>query len=164
MSVLEREIIGPPACPIMHRWTLFVWEHRERANRGFKLLLHHFLPNADDRDTHDHPRSFVTIVLRGSYEDLVPCRPPSDGGCGGTGTWECPFCDGDGLEVGERMRSGMIRFRSATHTHRTRVGPEGCWTLVIMGPLRRPWGFWRLGRWWPWREYEERFGFGMRCE
>ncbi len=40
----------------------------------------------------------------------------------------------------------------------------GCWTLVLMGPVRRRWGFWRDGRWWFWRDYERVFGFGMRCE
>jgi hypothetical protein len=29
---------------------------------------------------------------------------------------------------------------------------------------RSPWGFWRRGRWWYWKDYEDEFGFGMRCE
>jgi hypothetical protein len=115
----------------MHRWTLI-------NTRFGKLLLHHFLPNADDRAEHDHPSSFFTLVLAGGYSDLSP-------------------------EGVDRMRPGSLRFRPAEHRHKTKVGPKGCWTLVLMGPKRRAWGFWKEGRWWPWREHERRFGFGMRC-
>lgn len=44
-------------------------------------------------------------------------------------------------------------------------GPgRGCWTVVIMGPLQRQWGFWRAGEWPWWRDYERKYGFGMRCD
>jgi hypothetical protein len=154
----RRELIGPPDCPILTRWTLL-----NLGPRVGKLLLHRFLPNADDRDVHDHPRPFVTVVLLGGYDDLAPCEV-----CPGSG-WvtprtSCSACEGRGVVLREIMRAGMVRRRPAEHRHRTRVHETGCTTLVWMGPLRRPWGFWRRGRWWPWREYEERFGFGMRCD
>lgn len=149
-----REEIGPPECPLMHRWTLV-------KCRFGKVLVHHFSPGADDLAVHDHPSSFITIVLRGSYDDLVRCPRcggeehafPDDAPCG---------CDG-GLVLGDRMRPGSIRFRRASHAHRTPVGPKGCWTLVLMGPKRRDWGFWRRGVWWEYRQHERRFGFGWRC-
>ena len=156
---LAPEVIGPPACPIMHRWTLL-------KVRGRKLLLHHFLPNADDRAEHDHPAPFWTFVLRGGYDDQVPCPT-----CDGTGDdWlgrprlgGCGTCQGYRDVAGDRMRAGMLRRRAATYRHRTRVLPSGAWTLVWMGRKERPWGFWKDGRWWPWREHEKAFGFGMRC-
>jgi hypothetical protein len=151
------EVIGPPDCPILHRWTLL-----DLGPRVGKLMVHHFLPNADDRDVHDHPRPFWTYIVRGGYDDLVPCE------CAGT-AWEgCAGCVGrgglPGLRIGDRMRGGMLRRRPAEHAHRTRVGPRGCWTIVVMGPLQRRWGFWRRGKWWFWRDYEAEFGFAMRCE
>lgn len=156
---IRREVIGPPECPIIHRWTLV-------KTRWGKLLLHRFLPNADDRAVHDHPASFVTLVLRGGYDDHVPCSR-----CEGLGYWwrldgkrrPCARCEGNGMVLGDRMRPGMVRLRPAEHRHRTRVGPRGCWTLVLMGPKRREWGFWKDARWWPWAEHERAFGFGMRC-
>jgi hypothetical protein len=180
------EVIGPPACPIMHRWTLL-------NVRGGKLMLHHFLPNADDRAEHDHPAPFWTFVLWGGYDDRVPC--PACGGCQRVDDpqlvarwaaqppydedddnrlmrWQCwmpcPTCHtpdrGPTGEVpGDRMRAGMLRRRAAAYRHRTRVLPSGAWTLVYMGRKERPWGFWKDGRWWPWREHEKAFGFGMRC-
>lgn len=128
----------------MDRWTLFL--HGERWP---KLLLHHFLPDREDRDMHDHPRSFVTIVLKGAYDDMVQCA------CGRQGC--------EGLKIGEVMRRGMVRLRRAEHAHLTRTGADGCWTLVLMMPKSREWGFWRAGQWWPFRQYEDIFGFAMRC-
>lgn len=142
----DTEVIGPPECPILHRWTLWPWGERKHENGDvrFKLMVHRFLPNADDRDMHDHPRGFVTLVLRGRYDDhsLDP----------GAGT----------VRV-DRLRPGSIRHRPAKHIHRTKVGPDGCWTLVVMGPMERAWGFWRDGRWMYWRDHERKYGFGMRC-
>lgn len=135
------------------------------ARSPVKVLLHHFMPNADDRDTHDHPRPFWTLVLRGGYDDMVlcnHCRGGRTGSMDGSYDFECPFCV-DGLIAGDRMRAGMLRFRPATYAHRSRVLPSGCWTIVLMGPFRRPWGFWREGKWWSFRDYQRTFGFGMRC-
>lgn len=134
------EIIGDPACPIMRRWTI-VGEHsgKDRGRLDFKLMVHHFLPNADDRDMHDHPRPFVTLVLRGAYQDRTD----------------------DGVE---NMTPGRIRLRRAEHKHITRVCTRGCWTVVGMGPLQREWGFWKGHSWLPWRKHGELYGFGMRCD
>jgi hypothetical protein len=139
--LIRRETIGPTECPIMIRWTLL-------STRWGKLMVHRFLPNADDRATHDHPSAFWTLVLRGSYDDMAPCETCESSGrvqhIGDplTGDWikgvrksgPCPECDGDCVVARERMRPGMLRFRPATHAHRTRVGPNGCWTVVLMGP------------------------------
>lgn len=127
------ELIGPADCPIMWRRTL------ASGSLG-KLLWHRFMPNASDKDCHDHPSSFLTIVLRGGYDDVQP--------------------DGTTDEV----RAPTIRFRRAEHAHITRVGPTGATTLVIMFRKRRPWGFWREGKWYSWRAYEQLFGLNWRCD
>lgn len=164
------EVIGPPDCPIMLRWTLV-------KLCGRKLMVHHFLPNADDRACHDHPSPFITMVLRGWYDDMAPCPLCSGAGTkinlpldlDGLRTYEaarverCQQCSGTTVVLRERMSAGAIRYRRAEHVHRTKVGPRGCWTVVLMGRKQRRWGFWHEGRWWFWREFERRFGFGMRC-
>jgi hypothetical protein len=127
------ELIGPADCPIMWRRTLI-------ANRFGKVLLHRFMPNASDRDPHDHPSSFLTFVLRGGYDDVQP--------------------DGTVDEV----RAPTIRFRRAEHAHITRVTSAGAVTVVAMFRKRRSWGFWRDGRWYPWRSYEKKFGLNWRCD
>jgi hypothetical protein len=135
----EPEIIGHPDCPLIKRWTL-IGDRKQGIYRWpLKLMVHYFVPGTDDPDPHDHPRSFVTLVLRGYYIDHS--RTGSEG-----------------------MRRGMIRYRHAEHAHTTTAGPDGCWTIVVMGPQRREWGFWRGETWMPFREYAERFGRGsQRC-
>jgi hypothetical protein len=127
------EMIGPLDCPLMFRRTLL-------AGRLGKLLVHRFVPGASDKDPHDHPRGFVTVVVRGGYDDVNPA-----------GTVE-------------RLRAPAIRYRPATHCHVTNVHADGALTVVVMGPLVRAWGFVRDGHWWPWPDYERRFGLGFRCE
>jgi hypothetical protein len=143
---------------------------RQRPRR-WKLLLHRFPGRVDDRDVHDHPRRFWTLVLWGSYVDATPCPT-----CRGTGTlpfesplpWgpifaACDECAGRG-ERFETVRAGTVHFRPANHTHRT-IADRGAWTLVLMGPIERPWGFVsKDGRWWPWREYRAKFGHGTVCD
>jgi hypothetical protein len=129
----EVEVIGQPECPLLLRRTLL-------STRCGKVLLHEFLPTARDRDPHDHPSSFLTLVLRGGYDDVRP----------------------DGTI--DRLHAPAIRFRRAEHTHTTISHHTGATTLVVMGPKRRAWGFLRAGRWLPWRTYEEEFGHGFRCD
>jgi hypothetical protein len=165
----NRETIGREDCPLMYRWELL-------ATRWGKVMVHRFVPGVEDPDLHDHPWSFVTVVLAGGYDDLVRCPR-----CEGSGrrigidrrakhTYEaaivvdCQHCHGRGRVVGEALRAGMIRFRSAGHAHATRAGDRGAWTIVFAGPTTRLWGFWREGHWWPFREYAERFGFARTCE
>jgi hypothetical protein len=127
------EVIGPEDCPLFFRRE-FV------ATRWLKVMLHRFMPGATDKDPHDHPRSFVTFVLRGGYDDVRR----------------------DGRV--EWLRAPAIRYRPAEHEHLTRVHNDGATTVVIMGPVRRQWGFWRRGRWWFWRDYEAVFGLAWRCD
>lgn len=150
------ELIGPADCPIMWRWTIL-------SGRLGKLLLHRFMPGASDKDCHDHPSSFVTVVLRGGYDDVSVCI-----GCEGEGVrWPddspCQACSGTGTRT-DSLRAPTIRFRPAEHAHITKVGPTGATTIVVMGRKRRPWGFWRDGRWWAWRMYELKFGLNWRCD
>lgn len=133
MALPKREVIGVPECPLMYRWTL-------ADIKIAKLMVHYFLPTARDRDYHDHPRPFVTLVLRGGYDDIQP-----DGNI-------------------DRVRAPAIRIRKAAHAHITMAGQRGAWTIVVMGRQSRAWGFIRNGSWWPWKLYEERFGLSFRCE
>lgn len=171
----EPEVIGPPDCPLMRRWTIFCAtpEKRDEAvlfrlpdRCGWRLMVHYFLPNTEDADPHDHPRPLWTLILKGGYLDLVPCsfchgeRYPVIQGA----RRRCPVCEGRGLEVGDRMHRGVIRGRPATHRHVTKVSTAGAWTLCLMGPKQREWGFWRFGRFYGEREYEEEFGLAFRCD
>jgi hypothetical protein len=186
--IRKPEVIGPPGCPLMRRWTIFVefegaGEEAVLFRRwhffGYKLLVHHFLPNTEDVDPHDHPRALWTLILKGGYLDLVPCSDCDGKGVrvdkiilGDPGLPDievgelnvCATCDGRKLVVGDRMTRGVFRHRPAEHRHVTKVSSAGAWTLCLMGPKEREWGFWRNGKLFDWRAYEHKFGLGFRCE
>ena len=84
------------------------------------VRVHHWLGPDDDRAFHDHPWWFLTCVVRGGYEDRGP---------GGT----------------DHLRAPAIRFRPALHQHTVVPGEGGAWTVLLTGPIVRPWGFWPGG-------------------
>jgi hypothetical protein len=112
----------------------------------FSVKLHHILRPDADRALHDHPWSFVSVILRGGYTEQVPL-------------W------GGSLAA---ARSGMTRMARRWPGKAHRVRAEGlhriaqlhgdCWTLVFCGPRRREWGFvpTATGEWVDWRTYCER--------
>lgn len=112
-----------------------------------RLFLHRIYLPDPDRDLHDHPWDFRTIVLKGGYQEMV-----RKDGVEYTTTWW-------------RWRRG---FRPAEHTHRILSVLPNTWTLLLVRRARRTWGFWpsrwetlQEGRVWPtqrfyfvpWREY-----------
>ena len=137
------EFIGQEECPLMVRWTLL--------DIGFlKAMIHYFPPEATDPDPHDHPRSFITCILRGGYFNTEWVKVDLPGQ--------------DYMEEIEWLPAGSIRYRPADHMHVTTTGRQGAWTVVVMGRLVRPWGFLREGFWWPWKRYVEIFDSPVRCE
>lgn len=127
MSLLGRfpmeEINGGGVCPTY----LFRWT-LFRA-KSFQLYLHHFVGDDWSLDQHDHPKRFISIGLRGGYTEETP--------------------------AGERrFRAPWFRTFPAEHVHRLRLEEfRDCWTLVLVLKSVRMWGFWRAGRFVPWKEY-----------
>lgn len=150
--LIEPEFIGQKECPLMVRWTLF--------DIGIlKAMIHYFPPEATDPDPHDHPRSFVTLLLRGAYMDKsweqVSWKDRQEAG------YHIPV---NGVLTHDFLTTGSFRYRPAEHTHITETGSQGAWSIVVMGRLVRPWGFMRQGRWWPWKKYVEKFDGPIRCD
>jgi hypothetical protein len=108
-----REPLGKPECPYAYRWILNLWL--------FSIRVHQWVRSDDKRYFHDHPWSFITIVLRGSYVDVSPAgRDP--------------------------LSLGSIRFRKATHQHYVEVPRGGALTLLVTTLPVRHWGFWVKGK------------------
>ena|SRR5256885_12514115 len=121
---------GFGACPVyMERWTLA---------RGFDcaVYLHHFTGDDWSRDPHDHPRRFISIGLKGWYYEDVFDRT---GQLINTTKYQAPW----------------LRSFPPEHVHRIRAAENNgaTWTLVIVLPKRRDWGFIREGKWIPFKEY-----------
>lgn len=141
------EIIGrgKPSYMIRVHLTPFGWWKWRRAYL-------HVLGRPDaDREHHDHPWSFWTLVLWGGY------------------TEKAHVLNGRGRPTGEIKRDilsiGSVRYRPATHAHLiTRLHTKRVVTLVLRDNVKvRDWGFWSYEganaadsgywRWIPWREY-----------
>lgn len=134
------EINGANRCPTyLYRWTLF--QPRWAWAKGFGVYLHRFVGDDWSLDLHDHPKRFISIGLAGRYAETH--RLPA-----GHTTH-----DYDEFRTREHVAPWLRSF-PAEHCHRLTVRPgEECWTLVIVLPASRPWGFWHNGAFIPWREY-----------
>lgn len=99
------------------------------------VYLHQFFRGDLDRCLHDHPWSFVSIVLCGGYYEH--------------------------MESGKYWRRpGSILFRRATTAHRVTIRPgTHPYSLVFVGRKWRDWGFYTLSGWKAWRP-----GWSPICE
>lgn len=114
--------------------------------RFFVIRLHHICREDRARDHHNHPASFLSIVVKGWYEESLPKyqkQPPEID--------RFPF-------QSKRItrRAGSIAFRSAEDRHTiTRVSPGGVWTVCIFWPKTgRSWGFFTKEGFVHWRNYK----------
>lgn len=127
----------------MERWWVI-----PRVPKRINIYLHRILRSDDDRALHDHPGWSISIVLAGGYFEVMPVDPAKP--LGDTITyWRPP---------------GFMRFRKAQASHRLVLpaiggevtGPSNLqesWSLFIMGPAKRVWGFWCPSGWRPWQEF-----------
>jgi hypothetical protein len=117
------------------RWTDVVLDGKLYLRRlhlvqtpWFSVMLH-WIPSEDPQpDMHDHPVSFLSIVLRGWYDELR-----DDGLC-------------------DTIRWGQ--FKRATDVHRIVPVARNTLPLVLAGPVVRSWGYHTPEGWVPWREYD----------
>lgn len=102
------------------------------------LRLHRILRADDDRDLHDHPFDFTSLILRGGYTEVrVAGTDP----------------DGDPEHVARTFRRGDVVRRRAEDLHAIRTVFPGTLTLVVSGTHRRKWGYQTTQGWTYWREY-----------
>jgi len=118
---------------------------------GIKLHIFH-APDPDDA-CHDHPWSFLSVLLRGAYQErrqfLHEAAP---------GRFVL-------LRQTEEQRRGFLNLalRRAEAIHRITMVVPGSVTLIFNGPKRKSWGFMKqvganimqtpLFKYVPWREY-----------
>ncbi len=114
-------------------------------SRLFGIYLHHLHTSDEDRALHDHPWSFVTILLSGGYFEWTPGPQASRHVAHAivclTRTWHPCF---------------NILYRPAEFAHRLEL-VRPVWTLVFRWRVRREWGFFAPGGWLHWRKYSDEF-------
>lgn len=113
-------------------------------SKWFNIFIHIFL-RSDRDDIHDHPWSFGTYVVRGSYKEQVPF---------GYGV--------DVLKTNHRSTTeNRWATRKAEQLHRVKLDREltikekdqATMTVCFTGRTRREWGFVKDGVWIHWKKY-----------
>lgn len=136
------EITTPEGKVYLRRWYLM------RFPKLFSIRLHHILLPDTDRDPHDHPWPFVSIILRGGYDEVW--SPEAD-------EFRRVFKHLWTWSAAQRpKRVRRISHHRSTDLHQiTRFHrPGGAWTLFITGPERRVWGFQTSDGWMDYKRYE----------
>lgn len=126
MLPVAEEINGGERCPTY----LYRWELLSLFGGKMRVYLHKFVGDDWALDLHDHPKRFVSIGLRGRYVEHRSVGPRE-------------YC------------APWVRSFPPEHQHRL-TGPTNdrpCWTLVIVGPPVREWGFWSSGEFVNWKDY-----------
>jgi hypothetical protein len=106
----------------------------------FGVFLHRIYRPDLDRDPHNHPWWFASVVLAGGYTELV---------------WDHP----EARQYGARPSRARVRKRGSlaqlheSQAHRITAIEGLLWTLVIVGPHRHSWGFWTHKGFVHWRDY-----------
>ena len=98
--------------------------------RWFRVYLHEIHRADDDRDKHDHPWNFLSLLLTGGYVEEYKGRMK----------WRWP------LSVARRRAEDAHRIAYVTQTPKTR-------TLVFVGKRRREWGFHTKAGWTWWQNF-----------
>jgi hypothetical protein len=84
--------------------------------RGQQARFHHILASDPGYDLHDHPWDFVSKLLSGTYIEHTP----------------------DGVI---RYEAPCVIVRKAEQLHRLELPDGPVWSYVILGEVRRRWGF-----------------------
>ena len=144
MRVLRHRVV-PDHCgrPYLVRYYL-----RGGADERPAIYLHHILRSDEDRDLHDHPWPFTSLVLLGGYweeEPWIEGTTPETWRSFTARTWRGPL--------------SVIRHQAKDY-HRVILGDvdRPAWTLVFRGPRERRWGFRTKSGWVHWKDYEKAGG------
>lgn len=112
----------------------------------FGVYLHHIEDVDPQPDPHDHPWSFVSMVLAGGYEERVHVR------------WAA---EPEGGHYVRRWLFGSVhRMKAEGVAHRIIETLPHTITLVLRGKRSREWGFWNMDDrgavvgWTNWKDYE----------
>lgn len=119
---------------------------------GWSLKLHTFLRGDEDRELHDHPWGFWTLVLAGEYWEEVPesagdrekvMRGP-----------DAPFLPirNERGNVTIHRPTGSLGYRPPEWKHRVTI-QNPCVTLVLTRGRVREWGFWTAKGWVEWFKF-----------
>jgi len=134
----------------MHRYYLFI---KDRTKFPLNVTMHKIV-RSDDPIMHDHPWSYLTIILKGGYWEHLP-------------KWNKDRTEFEDVRIWRGP--GSIIHRSANEFHWLELDNEKpATTLFFMGRQERDWGFLLNSNSYPrwihfqeylddWKEYHEKY-------
>lgn len=139
LNILKKLFIRPPDFVISQNGKDYMrrWWITPRWNTLPRVYLHHIISSDDDRALHDHISWSLSFLLTGGYVEHYP-----------------------GMVMKFRRRGNLV-FRSSTQAHRLQLYKEygthgnevAVWTIFVVGPKKREWGFHCEKGWRSWREF-----------
>jgi hypothetical protein len=125
-SKLPRRVIGAERrSPLLIRYFLL-------RSSVLGIYLHKLCRSDEDRALHDHPWTFISVILTEGYIEHTPSG-------------------------GRKVRPGSILYRPAEWQHRLEL-KRPAWTLVFRFHRRREWGFHCPSGWLPWQQFDNQGG------
>jgi len=123
---------------------LYLVRLRVVATPLFGIYLHDIHEDDGDRDPHNHPWSFISIVLRGSYMEKVYPEPSSR----------------RNHYVAKTHKRFSAHKMGQVEAHRIVACDPGLKTLILVGRRNHAgWGFFESdGAFVGWQEYEKKIG------
>lgn len=129
-------VIAPDGNPYLYRWYLVGGSSTLGQDIGATVMFHIQVASDPERPLHDHPWDNQSVILAGTYLELLQSDPPY------------------GKVAQELRKPGEVITRAAAEAHRL-ILPKGipyAMTLFSTGPKVRTWGFWYGDQW---RSYKE---------
>lgn len=127
LRLCDFRVITKDGAPYLTRHFLYPRQREssdQPARTRLRIYLHRIDQSDIDRDLHDHPWSFLTLICSGGYSEEIVHRRKG---------WPM-------TEYVER-HWGSVAFRPAEFLHRVHLYRPGTWTLVVAGKRRRKWGY-----------------------
>jgi hypothetical protein len=128
--------------------------YKPADKQGGRVYLHHLVRSDFDRSLHDHPWSFVSVMLWGSYREYSTITDLR--ALGANGDWKMDLSDPNGEKVFADIKSPAVLYRRAQWRHRLELTSKSTWTLVFVGEKVRHWGFWCGEKWCYWKHFNYR--------
>lgn len=125
-----------------HKWP--VSKIDSWIGRFIAIRLHYIAREDKTRDMHNHPASFISLVIKGWYLEARPLEQKQHAGF-------------DRIQrIINLRRRFSICYRSATDRHTIiNVSPGGCWTIVLWFRKKASWGFHTATGFVHWKDYKE---------
>ena len=143
--VIERD----KGVPYLMRWNLL---GLGKDSSLFSIKVHKII-RSDDECLHDHPWAFVSIILKGGYEEFRFIDQDENISKLSNAKWEPKMMR---WVTGKIYKPGQILYRKAEYAHRLVVLPDTpCWTLVFTFKKFRNWGFFTNKGWKWYRHYNK---------